>query len=68
MVSKEQLKQLVFEELTKSEVSSMISSKMDSHLKSMDFKRKVKEITSDVIENLFKTLYQRNGMWKNAIK
>lgn len=58
------LKRLIKEELSKSDVNSMISSKMDSK----EFERKVKEITTAVVSNLFKVLWQRNNLWKSAVK
>ena len=60
--------QLINEELTKSEVSSLIKSKIDDNLSSKDFEKKVKEITTSVINELFKILWQRNSFWKDSVK
>ena len=68
MKSYERLRRIVNEELTKSEVNSMIQSKIDSKLSSTDFDKKDKEITSSVINELFKTLWQHNSFWKNNVK
>ena len=59
---------LINEELTKSEVSSLIKSKIDDNLSSKDFEKKVKEITTSVINELFKILWQRNSFWKDSVK
>ena len=64
----ENLVKLITEELTKSDVSSMISNSIDSKLSSRDFEKKVKEIASDVLNELFKILWQRNNMWKSSVK
>lgn len=64
----ENLVKLITEELTKSDVSSMISNSIDSKLSSRDFEKKVKEIASDVLNELFKILWQRNSFWKDSIK
>lgn len=54
---------IIEEELTKSDVNSMISDKMSSQ----EFKRKVKAITADVVNELFKILWQRNTLWKSSV-
>ena len=56
----------LIEEITKSEINSMIASKLNSNLESSDFKKKVKEITADIVSNLFKTLWQQNNIWKKV--
>jgi hypothetical protein len=62
------LYRIINEELTKNEVASLINSKIDSNLDSKEFEKRVKEISASVIEELFKTLYQRDSLWKSAIK
>ena len=52
----------------KSEITSLINSKIDSNMSSKDFEKKVKEITSAVISELFKILWQRNTFWKDSVK
>jgi hypothetical protein len=61
------LQRIISEELSKSEVNSMISSKINSTLTSREFKQKVKELSSDVINELFKLLWQRNNIWKSSV-
>ena len=56
------------EELTKSEISSMIDSRDNSLLSSNKFKEKIKEIVADAMSDLFKTLYQRDSSWKSGVK
>ena len=64
MYDRKLLEGLITEELTRSEVSSMIASKIDTTVGSTDFKRKVKELAAEVVSNLFKTLWQRDSVWK----
>lgn len=59
---------VIQEELTKNDVNSMISSKIDSLTSSRDFERIIRKITSDCFEEFFKTLYQRSNMWTSSIK
>ena len=60
--------QILMEELSKSDVSSMIDRKLSSSLDSKDFKKKVKELSAEVVNDLFKILWQRNSVWKNSVK
>lgn len=60
------LYKIINEELSKSDVSSMIISKFEDKLSSMEFKKKVKEIAADVVNEIFKILWQRNSFWKSA--
>jgi len=58
------LRRIIAEELSKSDVNSMISSKISSTLTSREFKKAVKELSADVVNELFKILWQRNNFWK----
>lgn len=64
----EKISRIVNEELTKSDVNSIVNNKIDSKISSMEFEKKIKEITSSVINDLFKTLWQRNSFWKSGVK
>ena len=68
MNSNEKLIQIISEEISKSEISSLIQSKIDTEMSSKEFEKKVKEISSSVLNELFKILWQRNSFWKNGIK
>lgn len=61
------LRGIIEEELTKSEISSLIANKIDDNLSSSAFKKKVKELASDVVSELFKILWQRNSFWKSSV-
>ena len=61
------LYKIINEELSKSDVSSMIISKFEDKLSSREFKKKVKEIAADVVNEIFKILWQRNSFWKPAV-
>lgn len=68
MIDEEKIRILVEEELTKTDVNSLINSKVESILQSNEFKRKVKSITADVLEDLYRTMYQRKSFWQSSIK
>ena len=61
------LRGIIEEELSKAEVSSLIAIKIDDKLSSMAFKKKVKELASDVVSEVFKILWQRNSFWKSSV-
>lgn len=68
MKSNKDIYRIINEELSKSEINSMITSKIDSNMSSKDFEKKVREISASVIDELFKILWQRNSFWKNSVK
>ena len=68
MKSNKDIYRLINEELSKSEVASLIQSKIDSNMSSKDFEKKDKEISASVLDELFKILWQRNSFWKNSVK
>lgn len=68
MIDEEEIRILVKEELTKAEVNSLINNKVDSILQSNEFKRKVKAITADVLEDLYRTMYQKKAFWQSSVK
>ena len=66
VLSESYLRSFLIEEITKGEISSMIASKLGDNMNSREFKRKVKEIAADVVNEIFKILWQRNSFWKSA--
>ena len=52
---------IISEELKKSDV-------IDLFKKDNDFEKQVKKITSDVLTDLFRVLWQHNGLFKNLAK
>lgn len=68
MIDEEKIRILVKEELTKAEVNSLINNKVDSILQSNEFKRKVKAITADILEDLYRTMYQKKAFWQSSVK
>lgn len=52
---------IISEELKKSDVIDMFK-------KDKDFEKQVKKITSDVLTDLFRVLWQHHGLFKNLAK
>ena len=67
MISENRIREIINEEINKTEVESIVSNRISSAYNSRDFKKAVKEITADVIEDLFKTLWNRSSMWKGGV-
>lgn len=59
---------IVNEELTCSDVRSMIDSKMDGYIKEKNFEKRVREITSDAMEKFFRMMYNKRNFWKSEVK
>ena len=62
------MKSRINEELTRAEIRSMIDSMVSDYLKERDFEKKVKEITVDVVEKFFRTMYNKRNFWKSELK
>lgn len=62
------LSNILNEEMSKPEVVSLIKQKIGDNLNSKDFEKKVKEISSSVMEEFFKILWQRKSFWKDSVK
>lgn len=56
------------EEITKAEVRNIVKSEVADFLKDKEFEKKVKEITSKVMEAVFKMMYMRKNVWKSEVK
>lgn len=62
------MRRRINEELTKSEVRSIIDSKVSDSLRDKDFEKRVKEITADALERFFRMMYNKRGFWKGEWK
>lgn len=68
MLNEEKIKKLVVEELSKNDVRGIINDKFASLMKDSDFKKEVRAIAVDVIDDFFKEMYTRKGFWKSGLK
>lgn len=67
MISESRINHIISEELNKNDVESIASRRISSSYDSREFKKAVKEITAEVIEDLFRTLYNRSSTWKGGV-
>jgi len=68
MISNNRIDQIITEEINKTDVESIVSRRLSSSYDSKDFQKAVKDVVADVIEELFRTLWNRSSMWKGGIK
>lgn len=55
------------EELTKNDVENIFSRRESSMYSSSDFKKAVRQIAAEAIEDLYKTLWNRSSTWKSGV-
>lgn len=60
-INEEKISNIVAEEINKSEILKFIKN-------DKDFEKRIKQITSDVVTDLFRVLWQHNGLFKNLAK
>lgn len=46
---------------------SEIKAKIKSALSDSDIKKKIRGIVADTVEEMFRTLWQKSGQWKNEV-
>jgi hypothetical protein len=67
MVSDKRIREIINEEINKTEVESIVSNRISSVYDSNEFKKAVRKVAADVIEDLYKTLWNRSSSWKGGI-
>lgn len=65
---KKHIKNIIKEEITKSDVRSIIDSELEDFLKERNFKKMVREIAVDVIDDFFQQMWHKKGFWKSVLK
>ena len=66
MISDKRIRKIILEELSKSDVESIVSRKIDDSYDSREFKKAVKKLSAEVIEDLYRTLWNRSSMWRGG--
>jgi hypothetical protein len=67
MISDKRIRKIILEELSKSDVESIVSRKIDDSYDSREFKKAVKKLSAEVIEDLYRTLWNRSSMWRGGV-
>ena len=61
-------KKCINEDVTATEVRSIVNNKLDDFLKERDFEKKVKEVTAKVFEKFIAELFNKRIMWTSGLK
>lgn len=56
------------EDVTQSEVRSIVNSKIDDFLKDRAFEKRVNELTAKVLEKFITQLFNKRLMWTSTLK
>ena len=67
IISENRIDQIISEEISKADVNNAIANKLASSYDSMEFKKAVKEIVADAIEDLYRTLFNRSSSWRGGV-
>ena len=62
------INETIKEELNKTDVKKMIDDKVSAYCNSDDFKKRVVNITADVLEKFLDDMWAKKGFWKSMIK
>ena len=67
MLNESRIDQIISEEISKTDVERTVASRLASSYDSREFKRAVKEIVADAIEDLYRTLFNRSSSWRGGV-
>jgi hypothetical protein len=67
MINESRIDKIISEEISKTDVERTVASKLASSYDSREFKRAVKEIVADAIEDLYRTLFNRSSSWRGGV-
>lgn len=56
------------EDMTNSEVRSIVNNKLDDFLKEREFEKRVNEISAKVLEKFITQLFNKRLMWTSTLK
>ena len=67
MINESRIDKIISEEISKTDVERTVANKLASSYDSREFKRAVKEIVADAIEDLYRTLFNRSSSWRGGV-
>ena len=68
MISDKRIKEIIKEEINKSDVEAIVSRKISSSYESREFQKVIRNIIADTMEDLYRTLWNRSSSWKGGLK
>ncbi len=67
MINESRIDQIISEEISKADVDRAVASKLASSYDSREFKRAVRDVVADALEDLYRTLYNRSSSWRGGV-
>lgn len=67
MINESRIDQIISEEISKTDVDRAVANKLASSYDSREFKRAVREVVADALEDLYRTLYNRSSSWRGGV-
>ena len=67
MINENRIDQIISEEISKTDVERTVANKLASSYDSREFKRAVREVVADALEDLYRTLYNRSSSWRGGV-
>jgi hypothetical protein len=67
MINESRIDQIISEEISKADVDRTVASKLASSYDSREFKRAVRDVVADALEDLYRTLYNRSSSWRGGV-
>jgi hypothetical protein len=67
MINESKIDQIISEEISKADVDRAVASKLASSYDSREFKRAVRDVVADALEDLYRTLYNRSSSWRGGV-
>ena len=67
MINENRIDQIISEEISKVDVDRAVASKLASSYDSREFKKAVRDVVADALEDLYRTLYNRSSSWRGGV-
>jgi len=66
-MTEDRINQIINEEISKADVESIASKKIENAYSSRNFDKAVRKVVADSLADLFRTLWNRNSTWKGGV-
>ena len=67
MINESRINQIISAEISKVDVDRAVASKLASSYDSREFKKAVRDVVADALEDLYRTLYNRSSSWRGGV-
>ena len=67
MINENRIDKIISEHIGNTDVERTVANKLASSYDSREFKRAVRDIVADALEDLYRTLYNRSSSWRGGV-